>query len=185
MRDMSLGHIDTFTFCIKTPRMSWRLGGDWLYLHVPETRINSSSLDAWYVPVTYRHMAPEHQLVPVHSMREMSLGHVDSLTFCINPPVCHGALIETDYISMSPGHELVPVRGMRDMILGHLYIFTFCIKNPTYVMALVGDWLHFHVTGHESVAVPGMRDMSLGHSDTFTLWIRNPRILWRLDGDWK
>ena len=56
MRDMFLGHIDTFAFCINTFLMSWRLDDDWLYFHVPGTWIRSCSWHAWYVPGTYRHI---------------------------------------------------------------------------------------------------------------------------------
>ena len=50
MHDMSLGHIDTFIFCIKTPRMSLCLDGNWLYFHVPGTWISSCSRHAWSNP---------------------------------------------------------------------------------------------------------------------------------------
>ena len=105
MRDMSLGHIDTFAFCIKTPRRSWRLDGDWLYFHIPGTWISCCSWHAWYVPGTYRHIYILYQISVCHGA-------------CL--PVCHGAWKETDYISMSSGHELVPVHGMRDLSLGYI-----------------------------------------------------------------
>ena len=49
----------------------------------------------------YISMSPGHELVPVHGMRDMSLGHIDTFAFGIKtPPVCHGAWMETDYISV-------------------------------------------------------------------------------------
>ena len=80
-------------------------------------------------------------------MRDMSLGHINTFTFCIKTPVCHGDWMETDYISMSPGHELVPVHGMRDMSLGHIDTFAFCINTSRMSWRLDDDWLYFHVPG--------------------------------------
>ena len=37
-------------------------------------------------------MSPGYELVPVHDMRDMSMGHIDTFTFCYN------ALMETDHI---------------------------------------------------------------------------------------
>ena len=65
MRDMTLGHIDTFAFCIKTSRMSWRLDGEWLYFHVTGTWISTCSWHAWYVPGTYLHIYILYQKSPV------------------------------------------------------------------------------------------------------------------------
>ena len=92
-------------------------------------------------------MSPGHELIPVHGMRDMSLGHIDTFTFCIKTPVCHSASMEIDYISMATGHEYVPVRGMRDMSLGHIDTFSLCIKTLRMFCHLNGDWLYFHVPG--------------------------------------
>ena len=117
-------------------------------------------------------------------MRDMSLGHIDTLTFCIKTSLCHDAWVETDYISMSPGHELVPVHGMCDMSLGHSETFTFCIKSPV----CHGAWMETDFISmspeHELVSVHGMRDMSLEQNDTFTFCITFHSMSWRLDGDW-
>ena len=164
-----LGHIDKFIFCIKTLPMLWRLDGDWLYFQLPGTWIISWSWHAWYIPGTYRHiyimyqnpvcngtwmdtdyisMSVGHELVPVHDMRDLSLGHIDTFTFCIKTPLCHGALMETHYIFLSPGHELVLIHGMRDMFLRKIDKFTFCIK--CYVMA----------PGWRLIIIPCPRDMN-------------------------
>ena len=101
---------------------------------------------AW-MGTDYISMSQGHELIPVHGMRDMSLGHVDTFTFWIKTPVCHGAWMETDYISMSPTHESVAVHGMRDMSLGHIDTFAFCIKSPRMSWRLEGDWLYFHYLG--------------------------------------
>ena len=103
------------------------LVGVWLYVHVPGTG---------------------HKSVPVHGMPDMSLGHIETLTFWFKKcPVCHGAWRETDYISMSPEHELVPVHGMGDMSMVQSDTFTFCIKSSRMSWRLDGDWKEFHVPG--------------------------------------
>ena len=126
MHDMSLEHIDTFTFCINP--------------HPPPTPVCYGT----WVETDYISMSPEHKLVPVHGMRDMSLGHMNKFTFCIKTPVCHGAWLETDYISMCPGHELVPVHGMRDMSLGHSDTFIFCIVPGTWISSC--SWHAWYVT---------------------------------------
>ena len=102
--------------------------------------------DAW-LETNYIPMSPEHELVPVHGMRDMSLGHIDTFTFCIKTPVYHGSWMETENISMSPGHELAPVHGMRDMFLEQNDTFTFCIKLPSMSWCLEGDWFYFYGPG--------------------------------------
>ena len=155
----------------------------------------------------YISMPPGHELVPVHGMRDMSLWHINTFTFCIKKPVCHASLMEIDYISMSPGHELVAVHGMHDTSLGYSDKLTFCIKTLRMSWRLDGDWLYFHVLGtwisscswhpryvpgtyrhmspeHELVSVHGMCGMSLGHVDSFTFCIKTPSMSWRLKGNW-
>ena len=65
----------------------------------------------------YIFLSPGHELIPVHGMRDMCLGHIEMFIFCIKTPVYHGACMETDYISMSPGHESFRGHGIRDMSL--------------------------------------------------------------------
>ena len=123
MRDMSLGHIDTFAFGIKTPpRMSWRLDGDWLYFRVPG-----------------------HELVAVHGMRDMSLGHSDTFTFCIRTSYVVAPGWRLKIVPFPPWNLLNPVHDMRNMSLGHIDTFTFGIKTPSMSWRLDGGWLYFHV----------------------------------------
>ena len=155
MRDMSLGHIDTFTFCIITHRMLWCLDGDWLYFDVPGHQLFrvhgmcDMSLGHGHIDILYQNppyvMVPEWKLSIIPCPRDINYflfmtcvicpwdisTHLHSLP---KPPVCYSAWMETDYISISPGHELVAVHGMRDMSLGHIDTFTFCMETP-YVMA--------------------------------------------------
>ena len=172
MRDMSLGHIGTFAFCINTSRMSLRLDDDWIYFHVSEIWFSSCSWHAWYVPGTYidtfifcikflcRSWSLDRDWLYFHvpgkiisscswhawyvpGPWDMST-HLHSVT---KPPVCHGDWMETDYISMSPGHELVPVIGMPWYIpwtCRHIYIL---YQKTLMSWRLDGDWLYFHVPG--------------------------------------
>ena len=71
MRDMSLGHIDTFAFCFNASRMSWRLDGDWLYFHVPGTWISSCSWHALYVPGIYHLIYILYHISPRMSWRQV------------------------------------------------------------------------------------------------------------------
>ena len=163
MRDMSLGHSDTFTFCIETPRMSWRLDGDWLYFHVPGTWISSRSWHAWYVSGTYRHIYILYQnppyvmaigwlLIIFPCPQDMNYFLFMACVICpcdiathlhsvSNTPVYHGDCMETENSSMSLGQELVTVHGIRDMSLGHINTFTLCIKTPRISWHLDGDWV--------------------------------------------
>ena len=165
-RDMSLGHIDTFTFCIKITCMSWRLDGDCSCFHFPGTGTNSCSWLAWYVPGTYRHiyilyqyfpyvMAPAWRLIifpwPWDMNKLLFMACVicpwDMSTYLHSVstlPYVKAPWMEIDNISMSPEHELVPVLGIRDMSLGHIDTFTFYMKTHRMSWLLDGDWSYFH-----------------------------------------
>ena len=101
----------------------WRM----IIIPCPRTWISSRSWHAWYVPVTYQHiyilyekkplchaawmevdyisMSPGHEWIPVHEMRDMSRGHIDTFTFCIKTP---------RYV-MAPGWVLIIFSCPRDM----------------------------------------------------------------------
>ena len=126
MRDMSLGHIDTLTFCIKTIRMSWRLVGDWLYFHAG-TWIISCSCHAWYV-----------------------LGHSATLTFSINPPPPPPRMLwrlggKTDY--NSPGHNYF-LSMTCGICLWDISTYLHYVSTPPRMLGrLDWDWLYFQVPG--------------------------------------
>ena len=144
--------IATHLHSVSKPPYVMAPGWDWIYFHVPgtwiislfmacmicpwdiSTHLHSAVFHGGWIETYYISMSPGHELVPVHGMRDMSLGHSDTFTFCIKTPGCHGAWMEIDYISMSTGDELIPVHGMRDMSLGYIDTFTFCSKPP-YVIA--------------------------------------------------
>ena len=80
-------------------------------------------------------MSLGHILVPLKTMRAMSLGQTDTFTFCIKIPVNHGINIETDDIFMSPGHISVPAHNMGNMSLGHTDTYTL-FHHSMYILPL-------------------------------------------------
>ena len=129
-------------------------------------------------------ISPGHELVPVHGMLGMSLGHFDTLTFCFKKP----------YV-MATAWRLIVFPCPRNT---NWFLFLACVICPwdisthlhsvSKTTACHGHWMETDYIsmspGHELVPVHGMRNMSLGHIDTFAFCINVSRISWHLDGDW-
>ena len=148
MRDISLGQINTFTFCIKKNRMLWRLDGVWLYFHVLGTWISTCSWQSSYVPGTYRHIYTLHQNPCM--LRRLDADwlyfHVPGtwISSCswhawYVPGTCRHIYIlyqNPPYVMATRWRLIIFLcPRMRDMSLGHVDIFTLCIKKKPYVMA--------------------------------------------------
>ena len=158
--------MSTYLHSVSKPTVchgAWRLT---IYFHVPGTWISSCSWRASYVPGTYRHicilyqnfpyvMAPGWRMIIFPCPRNSNLFLFLACVICAwdmsthlhsvsQPPVCHGAWIETYNISLSPGYELVPVHGKRDMSLGLMSTHLHSVSNSSVGH---GDWLYFHVPG--------------------------------------
>ena len=178
--------------------MLWRLEGDWLYFHVPGIWIDFCSWHAWYVPGTFRHiyilyqnppyvMATGWRLIIFLGMRNMSLGYVDTFTFCIKTPPMSWSLDGDLWYFPVPGIWITSCPWKAWYIPGTcIDTFTFCIKFLCRSWSLDGDWLYFHVPGilisswsWHAWYVPGFWDMSTHvHSVSKSMHVMAPG--WRL-----
>ena len=110
---LSLGHTDTFGFCIKTVLHFMTPGLRLIIFSCPRDMYQSLFIPflscPWNIPIH------------LHSLLKLS--------------VYLRVKIKTETFIMTPGHALFPVHAMCPISLGHSDPFTFCIKTPVYLLA--------------------------------------------------